>query len=155
MAGEMGETGDPRRHVRSRRLKFPCSVAEKKKGGEKMKNLIEKSNKLLNSWQDMAPMTRFCGLSLETFRSTVKPAIEISESIAKADQDRVARVIERDAALKKLNASYLLVVNGIKGSDEHGEDSALYGSIGYKIRSARQSGLTRLKKDQSEAVAAK
>lgn len=123
-----------------------------------MKNLIEKSKKLLNSWQEMAPKSLFCGVSLEKFRSTVIPAVEISESIVKADQERVAKAIERDASLKKLNDSYLLIVNGIngiKGAAEHGEDSPLYGSIGYKIRSARQSGLTRLRKGQSEPVAAK
>ena len=109
---------------------------------------------LLNSWQAMAPAGRFYGMSLENFRSVVNPAMEISANIVKADQDRVAKVIARDAALKKLNDSYQLVVNGIKGSPEHGEDSPLYGSIGYKTRSARQSGLTRLKKDQSESVAA-
>lgn len=106
----------------------------------------------------MAPKSLFCGVSLEKFRSTVIPAVEISESIVKADQERVAKAIERDASLKKLNDSYLLIVNGIngiKGAAEHGEDSPLYGSIGYKIRSARQSGLTRLRKGQSEPVAAK
>ncbi len=122
---------------------------------KKVKNLIEKSKKLLNSWQEMAPTSLFCGMSLEKFRGTVNPAIEICESIVKADQERVAKVIARDAALKNLNDGYQLVVNGIKGSAEHGEDSPLYGSIGYKTRSARQSGLTRLKKGQSEPVAAK
>jgi len=122
---------------------------------KKVKNLIEKSKKLLNSWQEMAPKSRFYGMSLEKFRSMVTPAVEISESIAKADQDRVAKAIERDAALKNLNDGYLLVVNGIKGAADHGEDSPLYGSIGYKTRAARQSGLTRLKKGQSEPVAAK
>lgn len=120
-----------------------------------MKNLIEKSKKLLNSWQEMAPKSRFYGMSLEKFRSMVTPAVEISESIVKADQDRVAKTIARDAALKNLNDGYLLVVNGIKGAADHGEDSPLYGSIGYKTRAARQSGLTRLKKGQSEPVAAK
>ena len=122
---------------------------------KKVKNLIEKSKKLLNSWQEMAPKSRFYGMSLEKFRSMVTPAVEISESIVKADQDRVAKAIERDAALKNLNDGYLLVVNGIKGAADHGEDSPLYGSIGYKTRAARQSGLTRLKKGQSEPVAAK
>jgi len=128
---------------------------KKRKEVNTIKNLIEKSKKLLNSWQEMAPKSLFCGVSLEKFRSTVIPAVEISESIVKADQERVAKAIEREASLKKLNDSYLLVVNGIKGAAEHGEDSPLYGSIGYKIRSARQSGLTRLKQDQSEPVAAK
>jgi len=133
----------------------PYSVREKRKEVKKVKNLIEKSKKLLNSWQEMAPKSRFYGMSLEKFRSMVTPAVEISESIAKADQDRVAKAIERDAALKNLNDGYLLVVNGIKGAADHGEDSPLYGSIGYKTRAARQSGLTRLKKGQSEPVAAK
>ena len=133
----------------------PCSVGEKRKEVNTIKNLIEKSKKLLNSWQEMAPKSLFCGVSLEKFRSMVIPAVEISESIVKADQERVAKAIARDAALKNLNDGYQLVVNGIKGSAEHGEDSPLYGSIGYKTRSARQSGLTRLKKGQSEPVAAK
>jgi hypothetical protein len=85
---------------------------------KKVKNLIEKSKKLLNSWQEMAPKSRFYGMSLEKFRSMVTPAVEISESIVKADQDRVAKAIERDAALKNLNDGYLLVVNGIKGAAE-------------------------------------
>jgi hypothetical protein len=120
-----------------------------------MRNITEKSSKLLHSWGEIAPETTFAGLSLEGFRAIVEPATELRASIVKADQDRVANVILRDATEKDLSETYLRIVNAIKATPEHGEDSPLYGSIGYKIRSARQSGLTRLKKDQSEAVAAK
>ena len=123
-------------------------------GGEKMRNITEKSSKLLHSWGEIAPKTTFAGLSLERFRAIVEPASEIRDSIVKADQDRVAMVIKRDAMERALNEKFLRIIHAIKAADDHGEDSPLYGSIGYVVRSAKQSGLSRVKKTASGTVLA-
>jgi hypothetical protein len=119
-----------------------------------MRNITEKSSKLLHSWGEIAPETTFAGLSLEGFRALVEPANEIRASIVKADQDRVANAILRDATEKALSEKYLRIVNAIKAAPEHGEDSPLYGAIGYVVRSAKQSGLSRVKKTASGTVLA-
>jgi hypothetical protein len=38
-----------------------------------------------------------------------------------------------------------LVINSIKGSPQHGSDSALYCSLGYVPQSERKTGMTRRK----------
>lgn len=119
-----------------------------------MRNIIEKSNKLMHSWNELAPQTVFAGLTLEGFRAIVEPVVDIRASIEKADQDRVAAAIRRDAEEKALGEKYLRVVSAIKAAPEHGEDSPLYGAIGYIVRSAKQSGLSRAKKTEPETVLA-
>lgn len=119
-----------------------------------MRNISDKSKKLLHSWRELAPNMTFAGLTLEGFRALVNPANEIRSSIEKADQDRTAQVIRRDAAEKVVKENYLRIVNAIKAAPEHGEDSPLYGAIGYVVRSAKQSGLSRLKKTSSGAAVA-
>ena len=119
-----------------------------------MKNILDKSQKLLRSWEELAPEAVFSGLTMAEFRGMVEPVLEIRESIRKADQDRVAQAIRRDAQEKNLNQKYLRVVNAIKAAPEHGEDSPLYGAIGYVIRSARQSGLGRVNKTEPETALA-
>jgi hypothetical protein len=121
---------------------------------KKMRNIIEKSNKLMHSWNELAPQTVFAGLTLEGFRAIVEPVVDIRASIEKADQDRVAAAIRRDAEEKALGEKYLRVVSAIKAAPEHGEDSPLYGAIGYIVRSAKQSGLSRAKKTEPETVLA-
>lgn len=55
-----------------------------------MRNITEKSSKLLHSWGEIAPEMTFAGLTLEGFRAMVEPANEIRASIVEADQDRGA-----------------------------------------------------------------
>jgi hypothetical protein len=62
--------------------------------------------------------------------------------------------IKRDAMERALNEKFLRIVYAIKAAAEHGEDSPLYGSIGYVVRSAKQSGLSRVKKTASGTVLA-
>ncbi len=119
-----------------------------------MRNIIDKSKKLLHSWQEIAPEAVFYGLTLDAFRAMVEPVAEIRDSIKKADQDRVASVIRRDSEEKALGENYRRIVNAIKAAPEHGEDSPLYGAIGYVVRSARQSGLSRVKKTEPGTVLA-
>lgn len=119
-----------------------------------MRNVIDKSKKLLHSWQEIAPEAIFSGLTLDAFRAIVEPVAEVRDSIIKADQDRVASVIRRDAEEKALGDKFRRVVNAIKAAPEHGEDSPLYGAIGYVVRSARQSGLGRVKKTEPGTVLA-
>ena len=119
-----------------------------------MRNIINKSNLLLHSWKELDPQMAFAGLTLEEFQAMVEPLVEIRASIRKADQDRVAAVIRRDAGEKALAEKYLRIVNAIKAAPEHGEDSPLYGAIGYVVRSAKQSGLSRVKKTEPGTVLA-
>lgn len=55
-----------------------------------------------------------------------------------------------EAADDNTTAKMQLVVNGVRADPEEGEDSALYGALGYARTSERKTGLTRKRKDPSK-----
>ncbi|MFZ4774382.1 MAG: hypothetical protein ACOYM3_03410 [Terrimicrobiaceae bacterium] len=109
---------------------------------------------LLRVWEELAPEAVFAEMTLAQFRTATAPALEAREQIRLLDQERAGSVAARDTADRKANVDYLLVVNSIKGSPKHGEDSPLYRSLGYTTKSERRSGLTRKSQVKPEAVAA-
>ena len=118
-------------------------------------NIAQSLDNLLRAWKELAPDGIVAEMTLEQFRTATAPALDTRLQIRKLDQERSSTVAAREAADRKANEDYLLVVNSIKGSPKHGEDSPLYRSLGYTTKSERRSGLTRKSQVKPEAVAAK
>ena len=82
-----------------------------------------------------------------------KPLVDLETSLAELqqsnvdlkirDQARSAAVKTRDDKLKSLATLLRVVVKGVQGHPEHGEDSPLYRAMGFVPFSERRSGLTR------------
>ncbi len=98
---------------------------------------------LLRAWEELSADASFGGMTLEEFRTATAPVFTNRRRIAWLDQERASMMAARSAADRDGIGQYLLVVNSIKGSPAHGEDSPLYRSLGYKTRTERRSGLTR------------
>jgi len=107
------------------------------------KDITQSLDSLLRAWEELAPDAVFSEMTLEQFRTATAPAYETRQQIVWLDQQRRSLIAARRAADEKANELYLLVVNSIKGSPQHGENSPLYRSLGYVTKDDRRSGLTR------------
>ena len=88
-------------------------------------NIAQSLDNLLRAWKELAPDGIVAEMTLEQFRTATAPALDTRLQIRKLDQERSSTVAAREAADRKANEDYLLVVNSIKGSPKHGEDSPL------------------------------
>lgn len=107
------------------------------------KDITQSLDSLLRAWEELAPDAVFSEMTLEQFRTATAPAYETRQQIVWLDQQRRSLIAARRAADGKANELFLLVVNSIKGSPQHGENSPLYRSLGYVTKDDRRSGLTR------------
>ncbi len=107
------------------------------------KDITQSLDSLLRAWEELAPDAVFSEMTLEQFRTATAPAYETRQQIVWLDQQRRSLIAARRAADEKANELYLLVVNSIKGSPQHGENSPLYRALGYVTKDDRRSGLTR------------
>ncbi|MEO5717669.1 MAG: hypothetical protein ABIR29_03755 [Chthoniobacterales bacterium] len=112
----------------------------------KMKAPIETSKqikKVIEAWADLAPDKSFGAMTLEQFKTRVKPSLDTRDMLLTVKNARI------DAQTTRLqsDADSLLavsqVVSGVKADPTEGEDSALYEACGYVPKSKRKSGLSR------------
>lgn len=106
-------------------------------------DITQSLDSLLRAWEELAPDAVFSEMTLEQFRTATAPAYETRQQIVWLDQQRRSLIAARRAADGKANELFLLVVNSIKGSPQHGENSPLYRALGYVTKDDRRSGLTR------------
>ena len=117
------------------------------------KRKMNKVNQIINAWESLAPEASFGGMTLEQFKTEVKPAFDSG--------DRVGTLLSEAVGEKKRwvdNTQSCVdvakrAVNGMLADPKFGDDSPLYAAMGYVRASDRQSGLTR--KGQGAAVAQK
>lgn len=97
-----------------------------------------------------APTKEFGGIKRADLRAKIVQADAIEQEIADLLAQVELKKAERDDTYAALNADLQLVVNGVRGDKDFGEDSALYGTMGYVRKSERASGLTRKTKKPVE-----
>ena len=107
---------------------------------------VEKLNKLVQSWQDLAPDKSFGGMTLAEFKTKVQPSLDARESITDAATKMVDATTRRQLSDAESQQLVQLVVSSIKGDPTVGNDSALYEAAGYVRKSERKSGLARKQK---------
>ena len=112
--------------------------------------LTQSIETLLSAWDQLAPNAIFSEMTKEQFLAASQPSNEVRVRISELDQERKAKLATRNMSDEKSRELYGLVINSIKGSPLHGEDSALYRALGYKTKSERRSGLTRKLRSQPE-----
>lgn len=113
-------------------------------------NVPASIDRLLSAWEQIAPDALFWGMSWEQFATASQPTASVRSRIRTLDQERKASLATRKTSDASSHELYQHVINAIKGSPAHGEDSALYRALGYKTKSERRSGLTRKKQAKSE-----
>lgn len=110
-----------------------------------VKVLKEKVAKMLSAWLEGADASLFMGIKrgdlvdLSTQADTIENEIEDLQAQVKMKQDELADVYTQ------LSDMTVNVGNGVRGDKDFGDDSALYGAMGFVRKSERKSGLTRKK----------
>ena len=116
------------------------------------KYVASKLEKVTNAWTTIRPDKSFAGMTLDQFKATVKPSLDLRDKetdLRNGLKDvRTQRPVVDAGSLDQT----LLVVNAVKGDPAEGENGTLYAAMGYVPKYAKRSGLTR--KGQTTAPAA-
>ena len=132
-----------------KRLNYAVTIAVNPQGEIKMakvqiKRIKEKGLRILNAWLEGAS-------NVLEFRNTKKADFEARIAEAQALEDEAADLRaqasikddQRDAIYKQLEADAVDIRKGVEGHKDYGDDSPLYGLMGFVRKSERKSGLTR------------
>jgi inhibitor of KinA sporulation pathway (predicted exonuclease) len=107
------------------------------------KKYLDRIERILKGWETLAPGKSFGGMTLQQFKTAMEPFFRVRDEIRTLEEQRNAKLAERDSIDTESMKKAQLVVNGVLADPTEGPDSALYESFGYVRKSERQSGLTR------------
>ena len=110
------------------------------------KQVEENTNKITKAWEEFAKDTLFGKMTLGQYKAKVKPSLDARDTIKSLETQMTAAINAREDADVVTVATNQIVVNGVVGDVEFGEDSDLYEAMGYVRKSERKTGLTRKKK---------
>lgn len=101
---------------------------------------------ITTAWENEAAEASFGGMTLAQYKAKVKPSADARAEVDRLDKLMTAAINRREDADRVSNETNQLVVNGVKGDPNFGEDCDLYEAMGYVRKSERKSGLSRGKK---------
>jgi hypothetical protein len=116
-------------------------------------NLENDTTTIITAWTTLAPAASFGGMTLAQFKAKVQPSFDARTALDAIEVQQTSALDTRNTADVVTSATNQLVVNGVKGDPNYGDDSELYDTMGYVRKSARRSGLT--KKNKASAAAKK
>ena len=120
----------------------------------KRRRLGRKADDIRLVWKKQAPDAVFAGKTLADLEAALAASQESGENVSVLALARSAAQKTRDEEQSALNHLLVLVTHGVRSHPDHGEDSALYRSMGFVPKSERRSGLTRRSAAGSEDAAA-
>lgn len=95
------------------------------------------------AWQTCAEGDTFSGMTREEFAAATEASIQKRKELEAAQALVTGLLQERAQADEQTRQLLLRVVNAVRGDPQHGEDSAMYRTMGYVPRSERARGLQR------------
>lgn len=109
-----------------------------------IKKIKEQAIKMRNAWNEGAP-------DVNEFKNVTKADFDADIAIGQALEDEAndlrAQLKMKDDQCtdhyKKINRNKSNVAEGVRGHKNYGDDSLLYGAMGFVRKSERKSGLTR------------
>jgi hypothetical protein len=103
-------------------------------------NLMEeKYTTTITAWETLAPTKSFGGMTLEQFKTIVKPSKDARIEIRTLDAQMTDAIKDRETADKATAEALELVVNGVRADKTvGGADGALYKEMGYIPKSERK-----------------
>lgn len=111
------------------------------------KTINRRATKMENGWEEGAPAVKFRKTSLDDLKAK---RAQIATAEAEAD-DLATQLRMKENQINdfytELDDMIVNVGEGVRGHDDYGSDSPLYGAMGFVRKSQRKSGLTRKKKD--------
>jgi hypothetical protein len=136
---------------------------KKRKGGRKLTNkqkrreymakvqvkrIKEKALKIQNAWNEGAPdVTEFRNTKKADYDARIALGQSLDDDIEALRAQVSMKEDQRDNVYSLLDDDNVDVGKGVVGHKDYGDDSPLYGSMGFVRKSERQSGLTHKTKD--------
>jgi hypothetical protein len=112
------------------------------------KKTEEKIERMLNAWRTLAPDKAFAGMTRAQFEAAAAPSTAARQKIDALEAQLAEAYAERDRADEAFETKSKQVVAGVLADPTEGDDSALYGALGYTRSSEQKTGLTRRKRNQ-------
>ena len=111
------------------------------------KKVKEKCNVMNDAWVEAAPSEKFYGIDQGSFQADIEAAAANDAAIADLESELKIKRDLRDDKYAALDERRSKVGQGVAGSPAHGNDSPLYGAMGFVRKSEKKTGLTRKKID--------
>lgn len=111
-----------------------------------VKGIREKINVMNDAWFEGAKSTVFNGIAQGDFQAAIEAAAADDAAIADLEAEIKMKRDVRDDKYKALDQDRSKIGMGVAGDPNFGNDSPLYGAMGFVRKSERASGLTRKKK---------
>lgn len=111
-----------------------------------VKTIREKCNVMSDAWFEGAPGVKFIAMSQSDFQTEIDAAEADDATIANLEAELKLIRDVRDDKYSALNDKRSKIGNSVAGDPAYGNDSPLYGAMGFVRKSEKKSGLTRKKK---------
>ena len=98
---------------------------------------------VIRAWRGLAPAASFYGMTLLQFIAAVTPSLDARAEIADLQWRLRQAIMRRDTADKHSFDLISDVGLGVKGDPAYGEDSDLYGSMGFRREIDRRCNIQR------------
>jgi hypothetical protein len=113
------------------------------------KKTEEKIERMLNGWRTLAPDKSFAGMTLAQFEAAAAPSLAARQRVDALEAQLSEAYAERDRTYEDSERRAKQVVAGVLADPTEGDDSPLYGALGYTRASEQKTGLTRRKRGPS------
>ncbi|CAN5397543.1 hypothetical protein BH10ACI3_BH10ACI3_27430 [soil metagenome] len=110
------------------------------------KTVKEKCNVMHDAWVEGAIGVNFYGISQTEFLADIQTVTANEAAIADLEAELKMKRELRDDQFFALDQKRSKIGQGVAGSADYGNDSPLYGAMGFVRKSEKKSGLTRKKK---------
>lgn len=107
------------------------------------KEVKEQCNVMNDAWFEDAKTIEFNGITQAGFVADIDDAANADAEIADLEAQLKMKRDVRDAKYIALNEKRSAVGKGVAGNKDYGDNSPLYGAMGFVRKSERASGLTR------------
>ena len=111
------------------------------------KRVKQQCNVMNDAWFEGAPGDKFMGIAQGTFQADIEAAAADDAAIADLEAELKMKRDVRDDKYKALDQQRSKIGQGVAGDPAYGNDSPLYGAMGFVRKSEKKSGLTRKKKN--------
>jgi hypothetical protein len=112
-----------------------------------IKEIKEQCATMSSGWGEGAPDVEFNGFKLAEFNAERTAAQAVEDEISDLEAQIKMKKDERDTRYIGLDSKRSKVRSGVAGHKDYGDDSQLYGAMGFVRKSERKSGLTHKKKN--------
>ena len=111
-----------------------------------VKKIRERCNVMNDAWFEGAPAAKFIAINQNDFQIEIEAAEADDATIANLESELKIKRDVRDDKYSALDQKRSQIGNSVAGDPAYGNDSPLYGAMGFVRKSERKSGLTKKKK---------